>query len=304
MTAVTASDPALGDKAPKPALGSGAISGSDLMNKRVIVVGLACLALLALALALNNLGVARGLHVLKPGVAEGGIGVAQAWAVNAGLAVIFMALVGYAIVGRPAGILIDVRNRISLSRLQAAGWSVLMLSALVTMAAARLIAGTRDALSIAIPPDLLIAMGISATSLAVAPALLSLKAVSPPPPNANAATVAANTGRATAAATPVGNRMGWATPADAHWIDIFAGEGQDDGDKVDLSKVQQFLVSLLLLTVYTVAIWKLFNGSAYLADKVAEGAKTAATLPEMSEPFVWFMGISHLGYLGAKALPK
>src|SRR4051794_33065279 len=49
-----------------------------------------------------------------------------------------IALIGSGMNGRPAGVLIDSRNRVSLSKLQATSWTIVVLSGLATIFAAKL----------------------------------------------------------------------------------------------------------------------------------------------------------------------
>jgi hypothetical protein len=117
------------------------------------------------------------------------------WFYIIALMLAFLALVGQSINGRALGILIDTRYKISLSRLQIALWTVLVLSAYMTMAIPRILGSldkledaARDQclanfpkaedgtslveqcsaspLNITFPPELILAMGISATSFA------------------------------------------------------------------------------------------------------------------------------------------
>src|SRR5579871_4441914 len=90
------------------------------------------------------------------------------------------AVLGWLINGRPTGAFIDNRNRMSLSKLQAAAWTIVVLSAFATAAAYNIAAAAYEdtsitALAITIPNELLLAMGISATSLVATPALLTIK---------------------------------------------------------------------------------------------------------------------------------
>ena len=60
----------------------------------------------------------------------------------------------------------------------------------------------------------------------------------------------------------------------------------------DLGKIQQLLVTILLLTVYGVSIWKAFAKHS-----------TIGALPPLDQSFIWLMGVSHAGYLAYKAAP-
>jgi hypothetical protein len=85
---------------------------------------------------------------------------------------VIVAIIGSAVNGCAYGVLVDNRNKVSLSKSQAALWTLLVLSAIVTAAGVNLKVGAQDILGFDIPGQLLIAMGLSAGSLVATPALL------------------------------------------------------------------------------------------------------------------------------------
>jgi hypothetical protein len=199
-----------------------------------------------------------------------------------------LAAIGSGIKGRAAGVIVDNRNRVSLSKLQAAAWTVLIISGLITVAAIRMRLPNVDPLEIGIPQDLLIVMGISATSMVATPALLSIK-----DPGQTEASVFARS-----------------DPDKASWLDIFRGDDVSNAASPDLSKVQQFLITALLLSYYAIALGEMFfTGSFHAADgpnnsDVVHGLVDQKTqLPAFGESMIWLLGISHAGYLGYKAVP-
>src|ERR1041384_256772 len=62
------------------------------------------------------------------------------------LMVLFVITLGYRISGRPAGILINERNLMSLSRFQMVVWTIIILGAFITIAVERIKAKNPDAL--------------------------------------------------------------------------------------------------------------------------------------------------------------
>jgi hypothetical protein len=182
--------------------------------------------------------------------------------------------IGRAITGRWDGVLVDGRNRVALSRLQMVVWTLLILSALITAIASNLSTSQNTAaFSITIWDELLAAMGISAVSLAATPALLTLKE------SASPGTVAV--------------RSDAEKPS---WLDIFRSDEATDEMKPDLSKIQQFLVTLSIVGGYAVAIGYLFYHLP---------ADTRFTqFPPLDPKFIWLLGISHAGYLTYKAAPS
>jgi len=202
-----------------------------------------------------------------------------------------IAVIGATVNGRPAGVLIDNRNRVSLSKFQATLWTVLIISALVAGVGMNFNDHQLSPLEIQIPDELLVAMGISAASLVGTPMLLSLKTdgVSPAP------AVARTADKLNLDVTEVkqqGRVFARTDAADASWADMFRGDETSNAGDADLSKVQQFFISLLLVAVYGAAVWKLFGEPG-----------PVSSLPPLSEKFVWLMGISHASYLAYKAAP-
>ena len=203
----------------------------------------------------------------------------------------FMAL-GFVIRGRASGVLIDARNCMSLSRLQMCGWTVLVLSAVFVVAAYNVSSGVDKPLNIVIPYELLIAMGISATSLVAAPAVLSVKA-SQDPSQGDLDNAAGKLNIADTADIPNnGKVMGNISSNDASYIDLFTGDDVSNFDSPDIGKIQQILITLLLLSVY---------GAAVVSSFIGGGARYS--LPTIDNGFIWLLGVSNVSYLAYKAAP-
>lgn len=231
--------------------------------------------------------------------AYGYAGLAASWLISAVLLVAFCALVGVAINGRPAGVLIDNRNRVSLSKFQAAAWSVVVLSALITAVFARIGARETDAAGITLPAELLAAMGISATSLVAAPAILSLKSAETPTEGQEADT-ASKLGDDPNNLASVGKVYARSDPADAEWFDMFRGEEVSNAASPDLSKVQQFLITVAVLAAYGATLWAWFAAGP---DPKLPHQAWLAGFPAFSPNLAWLVGISSAGYLAYKAAP-
>lgn len=203
--------------------------------------------------------------------------------------VLLLSVIGREIKQRPGGIVIDDRNRISLSKLQAVCWTVLIMSGLITIAAIRMARGDPTPLNIEIGPDLLIVMGISAASMVATPAILSLKADTAPDP----AEVAS--AQRVGEVIPEGKVHTRPSPEQASWVDIFRGDEVANANSPDLGKIQQFLITGLLLTYYAILLGRMcWEGIP--PDPVVK-------LPTFDQSMVWLLGISHAGYLGYKAAP-
>ena len=180
----------------------------------------------------------------------------------------------------------------SLARLQIAGWTVLVLSAVFVAAAWNVSSGSGSPLNIVIPYELLIAMGISATTLVASPAVLSLKA-SQDPSQADLESAGGKLNIADTADIPNnGQVMGNVSVADASYIDLFTGDDVSNFDSPDIGKIQQFLITLLLLSVY---------GAAVVSSFIGAGARYS--LPAIDNGFIWLLGVSNASYLAYKAAP-
>lgn len=214
------------------------------------------------------------------------------------LLTVFCICVGLALNGRAGGLIVDSRNRMSLSKLQAAAWTVIVLAGWSTFVIVRLRTGTDSmAAAIAIPNQLLAAMGISAASLVAAPMVLNLKKEETPDPDKLAA-AANRLGDDLTDVANAGNVYARKMPASAQWMDLFRGDDVGNAANADLSKVQQFLVTVIVLIVYAGAIVR------FLVRAEPPGnSDLLASLPPLNETVVWLIGISHTGYIAYKATP-
>jgi hypothetical protein len=206
------------------------------------------------------------------------------------IAAILLLIGEFALLGRAvgrgwAGVIIDSRNVMSLSRLQMCLWTVLVLSALLVGVAFNVSVSNPTALGVSISPELVAAMGISATSLAATPALLSLKTGQTPTGQTPAGQALADQPRTGTVA--INNDI-----RDAAWTDVITGDEVGNQATADLGKIQQLLVSLLLIGAYGVMVWYAFAGAGFVAK-----------LPPLDPQFVWLLGVSHASYLAYKAAP-
>jgi hypothetical protein len=222
------------------------------------------------------------------------------WAGAFGSLILFCAAIGVAINGRVIGLLIDDRNRVSLARFQASAWSVLVLSALVTVAVTRIRMSEAEPLAIAIPGPLLVAMGMSVASLVSSPAVLSLKA-GEIAQIGNAGPTAARLGDSASDLAPHGSLYARSDPARARWLDMFRGDEVCTAAAPDLSKVQQFLVTTVVLGTYAATLWSALSKVAL--EGAASDPSYLRGLPDFSPNMLWLIGVSHAGYLAYKAAP-
>lgn len=221
------------------------------------------------------------------------------------LALLLMAI-GVGITGQRMGILWTARNTYSLSKLQITLWTLVVMAGLATVVACRVHglfvaaspAGFASALDIYIPSELLAVMGISIGSAAAVPAILSVKARSDAVPKDQLAAATSRTGAPVEAIGRVAARSSDYPPL---MQDLFQGDDVAKTGTVDIGKVQQAIVTLILLATYLGMLAELFMEGSWT---VPAGLKVSTTpMPAMSQTFVYLLGISHAGYLAYKAAP-
>lgn len=193
-----------------------------------------------------------------------------AWLAIAVLMALFAIVAGHGVTGIGRGVLIDDRHRLSLSRLQMLLWTILVLSGYMAAALSNIGRGMGGPLDVAIPSELLLAMGISTASLVAAPAALAYKQRRRP-----------------------GQVPSLPEPRDSHMADLFRGEETTDNQDLDLGKVQMFLFTVVLVVGYALA----------LGDQFAAQQGMISSLPNIDSAVVTLLAISHAGYLTKKAAP-
>jgi hypothetical protein len=86
--------------------------------------------------------------------------------------------------------------------------------------------------------------------------------------------------------------MGNAAVKDAALLDLVTGDDVSNFDSADLGKIQQLLVTLLLLGLYGAYVFAAFGASG-----------PVKALPGIDRGFIWLMAVSHASYLAYKAAP-
>jgi hypothetical protein len=208
----------------------------------------------------------------------------------------FLALLGVAKFGRPGGILITQLNVMSLSRLQMATWTTLVLGFYAAAVFARLAAGkSTDALSVAISGEIWGLLGISSAALVGSPLLLSFRRDK----TTVAKTAVVDETAAKLQEKPadvMNNAQGPlyanARPEDARLSDIFEGDELANTYMVDLAKVQMFVFTAVCALVWVISSIRFLASGDVLLDKAA--------LPALPEGMVTLLGVSNAGYLANK----
>ena len=204
-------------------------------------------------------------------------------------------LVGQGINGSWQGILIDSRNKMSLSRLQLVLWTVLIVSALLVVFFWRLRSRAADPLGIGIPEEIWGLLGISTASLAGSGLIKTNKKNQTrnlDEENESVRKMSAQ-GQPTSHLLVTGREVLNDSAAQASWSDLFRGEESGNASTVSVGKFQMFYFTLVAVVSY---------GSA-LAQMFADYPKLPDQFPDVSAGLLGLLGISHGGYLADKAVP-
>jgi len=194
-----------------------------------------------------------------------------AWILSIVLFVILFVAIGKKCGGEDSKwfqVLIDERNSVSLSRFQMTLWTILFLSSFFTAALINIFANKTNPLDIDIPAEFWVLIGISATSL-VGSALVKQSQYK------------------------IKKILLIVSPKNPSFCNMFKGEQTTNADNLDLSKIQMFFLTIVVLIVYAVALGDMFVKSY---SKIIE-------FPPFHESLLILIGISHAGYLTYKAIP-
>ena len=220
------------------------------------------------------------------------------WLIVMVLLGICFVVIGEGTTGLWQGLLIDSRNKMSLSRLQLVLWTLLVLSALITVALFNIRnSRVEDPLRITVPSQVWGLLGISTASFVTAATIKSQKK------NMNVSDDA--TKRTTEAlkkvgddprklADPQGSLVAYERPRDAGVSDLFKGDEVVSAAYLDLGKVQVFFFTLIVVFAYAAEMGALLYGTPH----------PIRALPDLSTGIVALLGISHAGYLTSKAVPS
>ena len=162
-------------------------------------------------------------------------------------------------------------RRMSLSRLQALAWTFLVIAAYLNAFIVNIAGDVKDPLNVAIPGELLIAMGISVGSLAGAKIVLAVKENNNPPESGSAVYKSSS----------------------PRWRDLFQGDTRESAGSLDLGKIQMFYITIALVLGYAIVVATKFVG--------VQPGQGIDTLPNLDQAFVALLAISHAGYLTTKA---
>jgi hypothetical protein len=226
---------------------------------------------------------------------------------------------GMGVRGRPLGLFIDRRNRMSLTRIQFAIWLVILMGGIAGYAlfnvgywagelgrirdgisylasagsADQHLAGWTDRLSSLLDflprmdTALWLLIGITGgttvlSSFLVAPAAASQSA----------------TGLPERRVRSVVNK----SPDDAALADLVYGETEDSADTVDASRVQTVAITGVLAAIYVNLVLEAADGIGGLSafGAVNAGQQVLPSMPPAGTTFLWLLGISHAALMGGK----
>jgi hypothetical protein len=207
---------------------------------------------------------------------------------------LFFLVVGSLVSKRLSGILIDERNQMSLSRFQIVVWTLIILSAYLTIALARITAGVADPLAIGIDWQLWALLGISSASLVGSPLLLSEKKDRKSSPaeetRFDEITKEKNENLQLFGKIPVRD-----SPNDALFTDMFRGDEAATFYNINMAKVQMFFFTIIAALSY---------GFAILTLVINTDSSMINNLPPVSPGLVAILGISHAAYLTNKGIDQ
>lgn len=170
--------------------------------------------------------------------------------------------------GRWIGALIDDRYRVSVSRLQMAAWTILVISTVFAVAADNVAHDRVNPLNITVPEELWVLMGISWISFSGSQLIKSTQL----------------TDQSVRAQGSV---------ADAELTDLVRAEKRGEEDRLDLGKIQMMLLTVVVITAYSAAVAAMLTGD-----------DPQRSLPPINGDIVTLLAISHAGYLTFKRLPS
>ncbi len=235
------------------------------------------------------------LFITTPNTLRGSLEASDIWFSEVALLALFVLAAGHWVTGAWLGAFTNERNRISLSQTQSILWTVLILSALLTGAFSNLSGGDADPLNIRVPQSLWMLMGISIVALVGTPLLSSRRKSQKADQMEEAAAVnrLVDQGREPSSLTMTGRLIANESSEDARWSDLFEAEEVSRAGRIDMSKVQMTLFTVVVAVVYASAI----SNSLGMGTGFHE-------FPALSETMIFLIGISHAGYLVNKVVPE
>lgn len=262
-----------------------------------------------------DLPVTLGLVAMPLAVFASAWWIEPGWNVLASMAALtfFLLLLGKSISGTPYAVIISERNLMSLSQLQTAVWTVVVLAGYLTTVVARMKLNVPNATDVGVPQELWVLMGVSLTSLVGTPLILSTKKAQTPSDDAlRKAADQLGEDKEDIQGNGQGTLYANASMEDARFSDMFLGDEIGNAAHIDLAKVQMFYFTVISVVVYVALIAKglkttvgltplpLNATEASVTDFVKSLPSALTSLPALSSGMVALLTISHGGYLASK----
>lgn len=211
---------------------------------------------------------------------------------------LFFMVVGTLINGRLSGVLIDERNQMSLSRFQMVLWTLIIVSAFLTIALVRIHAGIQEALNITVPEQLWALLGISTTALVGTPLLLSIKKdKNPTPEEVEKLNIKAEKYEKNKIVDQFGLIPVKKSYNDAEFADMFRGDETSTLYSINMAKVQMFFFTVIAALSYAVLLYNSISN-------VTDGNVAKLGFPIVSAGFIAVLAISNAGYLTNKGIDQ
>ena len=223
---------------------------------------------------------------------------------------------GYGTKGNVFGIWISPQNRISLARMQVSLWTIVVLGAFAALALfniGELGEATRNfyVLNVAakelpqafptMPTMILAALGIATASPMISALIKGSNAPSIDVQDDAQAQDKSGIGRFIdpKASTNVAVN---ASAADASLVDLFTGETEADKDQIDVSRLQNVVITFILVCGYAALLIEFTRDISpeTVARALGAGASIFPSLPDPGGTFVTLLAASHATYLAVK----
>jgi hypothetical protein len=215
---------------------------------------------------------------------------------------------GLGTVGRAAGVWIDTRNRVSLARAQVTLWTVVALGGYLVLAmfnigftgflqSAQALASYHAFPSI--PGSIAAVLGIATGSTMLSSLILSTKDKGP-----NLTVQGAGQDLTNRGAPFFGNQTSGLdkqpSPALASMADIFMGEENADSDTVDVSRLQNVMITITLVFGFFALLVQMMS-NIKMTTLLGAHDSIFSQLPDPGSSFAWLLAVSHATYLVSKA---
>jgi hypothetical protein len=225
-----------------------------------------------------------------------------------GVAGLIIAL-GLGTKGRVAGVWIDARNRVSLARAQVTLWTAVALSGYLILAMfnvgfAEILPAPQNIADYSafptIPTSIIAALGIATGSTMLSPLILGTK-------DSRSGPILEEQDLKRRGAPFFGNATSGLSKNDsaklASITDVFMGEEQGNADTVDVSRLQNVMITITLVLSF---FYFLLEEMSNIKINAMLGANNAVfdSLPPLGATFASLLAVSHASYLVAKAYDK